>query len=494
MAGNREAEPSSRPNWPFDNEDSAELTFPEFVGTGSEILREGEAGADELARFALCGRLSTGDDWGDTQTVRVNCVASSPPISADDVYVTRDFDSLMGVSKGLDLNGIALGLFTVPKYTETLTKDIHCSFTFADPSPTVLNARGPAPLITVPVHRVPNFALGKLGPRGKVCVLLPALYNPQSKDRRIPSDIVEQWYNKVVRPTFIGLFPDKGATLDASYSNALTRLRNATTGALTFTTTDIAEEMVSSFARHLLENAIASNVPAFTNLHFYIEFRGEKNRTSHALGDADAAVDKLAVLTGHLGIRTRTSDPFWIDVAATVSPRDRSILMAKQSMHRNMLEYFFPEASLSQITRVLQSPNYHTDYFAQLYDIAGFRALPGSATQFNRAQWISVYSTAKNFHYSLARNIFSWRNGNDLHPTHPKGMSKWIQDIETICKALRDAAENPDTPLDSDETRMTGGVRMELRVRLKDALSTFAHLPHAVYSSWIVKLDAKMYW
>lgn len=109
-------------NLPFD-----QLSLEEIVLMYRNALRDlndlgDEATTKDRAEFVntvLCGR------WGDPPArFCLNGMQDAGEINLDDYEITRDFDSIIGVTDTLPYT-MPLAIFPVPSFRDTLTKDVH---------------------------------------------------------------------------------------------------------------------------------------------------------------------------------------------------------------------------------------------------------------------------------------------------------------------------------------------------------------------------------
>lgn len=107
-------------NYPDDSSDIIQMSLQEFTRR-AEQLSHVENGEDAYVRFVLAGR--------DMRDGREHCIVVNPLQAADipDANMfkfTRDFDSIIGITKDIPYTQ-SLSVFPVPPFAETLKDRSH---------------------------------------------------------------------------------------------------------------------------------------------------------------------------------------------------------------------------------------------------------------------------------------------------------------------------------------------------------------------------------
>jgi hypothetical protein len=469
--------------WPWDMSPFHTVSLTQFTMAGMQLWRQNPDWS-ELVRFIMAGRVSAEDLARPLKTrpIRVNTYLDVQRNLGDeaDYIVSRDYDSLIGFSGTLPVTR-SIGVYPVPPLRESLTRDNHVEVT--------ISVRGVDTLVRP--HLIPNFCTAKLGNRGKIIVLLPALYRPhQSADeRKIPQETFAAWYNLVLRPAYRLVAPEQVTHWDVNYQAAWIRQRNVRNRQQTFGTYDVAGPLVTLFGDTLRWQAEQTRIPAFVDFVFMIELRGTKGETVHALNPAQS-MTALRHYVRDISANSLLTDPWHIDVGVEISRPDHVVHLFDQA-HEDVVKHIFPGVPDELADRFVDSEKFYTDYPAQVYDLAGFRAEPFKERRFDGSTYIQGYPTTKTPSYALHPNAFSFHQPSCILPQNYAALVRDLDDMNTACRA---AAANPNLPHDADDNRADGAFRIEVRVPYAKALDTLTRMPWARYSQWICPFPSQVWW
>ncbi|TFY73345.1 hypothetical protein EWM64_g10666, partial [Hericium alpestre] len=161
--------------------------------------------AGRFIRYVLAGRSL--NDHGQT----VNRLIVNPRMGriVDRPFeITRDYDSIIGVDKQIPYR-IALAVFPVPPFSETLKKKNHIEV--------AVTVRGTETMVSL--HNIPNLALGKVAQRHVVRCHFPASLN-QGDGVALSQPMLRDFYNKVLRPSMVEAHPFHASHYPIDYTSA----------------------------------------------------------------------------------------------------------------------------------------------------------------------------------------------------------------------------------------------------------------------------------
>lgn len=149
------------------------------------------------------------------------------------------------------------------------------------------------------------------------------------------------------------------------------------------------------------------------------------------------------------------------------------------------MAYLLLSASEELISDILKSPTqYHCDISAQLWELGGFRASPGSCGKVDQVSYINVYTTEKSATYQLHNGIFRRRKPWHLFPS---SISQLIKDKkcigDTFCACAGDGTDG-----------LEGNARMEIRVPLSLADAVLVDLPYKVVEAAVASFSCDTFW
>ncbi|KAH9915067.1 hypothetical protein B0H21DRAFT_703417 [Amylocystis lapponica] len=266
----------------------------------------------DSVRFILAGR--TPPHHSPAARVFLNVRQELPDLAMHGYTVTRDYDSVIGITRTLPFTQ-AISVYPVPPFSATLTKDIHIEVAVAQPLVSTNQS------VQVPLHKIPNICFAKLGVRGQSRLFFPALY---SKDRspKISQVLLRKYYDQFLRPT-VDTICYSLAHWPVTYTSALS-LSHDRVGAIHPGTVDIPAADLPAFTDHLL--ALLDLDPDFKGAFWQHEVRGVKGATPHAPSDP-LARDEALDLAIHPMDRALLDFTEWhVDVAIEIAKPDSSLV------------------------------------------------------------------------------------------------------------------------------------------------------------------------
>ncbi len=100
-----------------------EYSLEDFNIMCGECLKSGRRNVvEEFLQLALAGKAIASD--GDVRRIRLSPSKGTPSALGTAINVTRDFDSMFGISNDLPFRR-SFAVFPVPSFRDTVTKDNH---------------------------------------------------------------------------------------------------------------------------------------------------------------------------------------------------------------------------------------------------------------------------------------------------------------------------------------------------------------------------------
>lgn len=100
-----------------------EYSLEDFNIMCGECLKSGRQNVvEEFLQLALAGKAIASD--GDVRRIRLSPSKGTPSALGTAINVTRDFDSMFGISNDLPFRR-SFAVFPVPSFRDTVTKDNH---------------------------------------------------------------------------------------------------------------------------------------------------------------------------------------------------------------------------------------------------------------------------------------------------------------------------------------------------------------------------------
>lgn len=320
------------------------------------------------------------------------------------------------------------------------------------------------------------MSLGKAKNRHVTRMFFPRLYKKGKFG--VTSEYRKVIYEQCIRPAVLAINRVDQSRWPVTYS-AMTTLFRDTKGSFHFNSFDIPGKLVAGFGAKLLE--LLEEHDDLKDAFFVHELRGTKSSCHHNPGNAD---ERKAAMEDVFDVfDTELFDPHqWVvDIGLEIQQEGRTLQWLTEG-HQHILAYLLPLAPENLISAVLQSKTqYFCDISAQLGDLGGFRALPGSRGKLDMVSYINVYTTDKSVTYQLHKGIYRRRKPWHLFPV---SISQLIKDMGTIGGVFQSCAADG----------IEGNARMEIRVPLGIADAVLTQLPYEVIHTAVVSFPCKTLW
>ncbi|KAH9926071.1 hypothetical protein B0H21DRAFT_700840 [Amylocystis lapponica] len=284
-----------------------QLSLSQFVNRGKQMLSDlsVQDRVDPFVRFMLAGR-----DFEDGEETRVyvNVRQGIDPLQPGEYSLTRDYDSLIGITRTLPF-ACTLQFYPFPPMDEALTAKDNSHMKYKIP-------QGQNRTVSVPLEEIPNIALAKFGLRSQTRVFFPKLWLPGARDWKIGQEKYEKFYDDCLLPTIRAKCEVLSAHWPISYSHGMSLMRNQA-GGFHHKTQDISNWSIQDVERELL--ARMDEHSDFSGAFFEHEIRGVKDATSHEMDDPDARADRFDAACISLDMARVDASEWVVDVAVEVS-------------------------------------------------------------------------------------------------------------------------------------------------------------------------------
>jgi len=334
------------------------------------------------------------------------------------------------------------------------------------------------------MHKIPNFAFGKVAIRSVIRVFLPHMYG-MNDSAKIPVTDMELIYNQSLRPVVVQHMSNMATHWPVSYSTALALYRDNKSrihpGSL-----DIPEHILDVFSKEYLKQ-LGKVRPYFRDAYFVHEFRGWKGATIHNPFDVAEREVAFSDLTHDLNMDKVDTENWFVDIALEVGVEEH-IATWRTSGHKSLLRHCLPSLNTEGLDNLTNKHAFSQDRMMHLLDLSGFHCETGKHGKEDDVKYIQAYTTEKTMAYQLHQGLFTDKNPQDLLMT-PK-LEKLVQDIEKMSLVLFECTgdgEDQKTPQD-------GCARIEVRVPMSKALTTLTTCPSRLLRRCVVAIPAQDWW
>jgi hypothetical protein len=330
----------------------------------------------------------------------------------------------------------------------------------------------------VPLHKIPNVAIGKVQRRHITRIFFPHLYRVDASPA-ISGELLSFIYDKCLRPALQDVIPEELTHWPVTYAAAMNQNRGAN-GRLHFHSVDVRHEVLQDFATEFL--ACLDERPELRDAFFVHELRGMKGASSHNPNLSDERASSLNDITMFLDENAINPDEWQMDVALEVHVPGH-VTHFLVSGFRDLVKKVLPSIPHHKVDALLRSQKHQVDLAASLKDLGGFRTVPGSKGKLDRVSYINAYCTEKSAIYQLFEGgLYRWHSAHELLPGKLPNLLKEVDQISTTFAAC------------SQDDGLEGNARLEIRVPLKDALYKNRTFPQAMVEACIVAIPQDVWW
>ncbi|KAI6111421.1 hypothetical protein F5141DRAFT_1003861 [Pisolithus sp. B1] len=412
-------------------------------------------------RFVLTGRNEARGHQAVLDPLRNRIARDSP------VNISRDYDSLIGISKHVRIRE-HLYILPVSRHEKALTTSVHLRMHIER---------------EVPFHHIPNVHLGKWGERGDMLLVFPSLYSSTRKDVHLSKVESKELYEKGILPTIAAL-GENSTDWPATYTDELWRARKAS-GGFAFRAVGLASWCLEDFGDLLRRELDMHSVHWADGFQFFHQVRGVKNTTHHSPSGRNAkrALKEFlgSVALGEiLGDEIAGEDRWFVDVGLEFSHPGQCFCWRTDGHSLVVANALQIPMEASRGITSLGSSKYARDLCSHLLDISGCRIEPGERTRgtFNTA-YLQMYTTDKapTYHPEGSFHGKAIRGQEILRAKH----------APAFCKGLYEAYCNSATHHDSN-------ARIEVRVSLQYGHQVMRILPDDIIRQSLVSFTREIWW
>ncbi|KAG1793283.1 uncharacterized protein HD556DRAFT_1238088 [Suillus plorans] len=336
-----------------------QVSLNEFVSAAEQMFIPDQL--DNFLRFVLAGRLQYHNKLARI-FINARQGASAPPMSQYQLY--RDIDSVIGITRDLPFQ-LPLAIFPLASFRDALTEDNHLKCPLSCPKVCGFSSYVQyfdkhtfKDVIGIPLHRIPNMALGKADRRHITRIFFPQLYR-QGQSPAIPPETMTVIYEKCLRPAVVGLNPVDRSRWPITYSTAMNLYRDQK-GKFHFGTVDFPSNLLDKLGPKLLE--MFQMQDGLHGTFFVHELRGTKGASHHDPSNAGARHAALNAV-------------FHLFDMSLVRPEDWVVDIGLEIQHEGHIDIFHSldlHCIFSQIQyRIIDDADWHNLVFERYFPPKG---------------------------------------------------------------------------------------------------------------------------
>ncbi|KAG1789699.1 uncharacterized protein HD556DRAFT_1243345, partial [Suillus plorans] len=254
-------------------------------------------------------------------------------------------------------------------------------------------------------------------------------------------------------------------------------------GQFHFGTLDFPTHLLQQLGFKLLE--LFQTQDGLQDAFFVHELRGTKGISHHDPHDAEKRGTALADVLHLFDMQLVQPQDWFVDIALEIR-HEGHVLQWLTKGHHRLLAFLLPSVPIKEIDAILHSRSqYYRDLSAQLEDLGGFRALPGSRGKPDHIYYINAYTTDKSATYQLHKGVFRRRKPWHLFPA---SIGKLSKDLERIAEQFLICGDSPTAG------GLEGNARLEIRVPLSQAEGVLSQMPYSLIQDTIVSFKNPLFW
>ncbi len=334
----------------------------------------------------------------------------------------------------------------------------------------------------MPLHKIPNVAIGKVMNRHITRIFFPRMYDPETSPA-LDQEQLGRLYDDHIRVAVYDTIPNHGAHWPINYRAALKQSQDRQ-GRLHIGSVDIPMGSLGEFCRELLDGLEAD--PKFAGAFFVHELRGSKGVGPHEPEDEEDREHALDDVMAFVNAEEIDQDEWHVDVGLEI--RDPGhVVQWLTNGHLALLRHILPSLSEEEVGGLLRSSHYQQDHMGHLQDFSGFRLDPRRRGAADRVQYINVYCNEKTVTYQLHEGIFSWHRMREVLPKDIVTLSQQVVEMSRIYKQCSGMEG-------MDGRRQEGMARVEIRVPLMMALHLNVGFPEELVERCLISVPSVQWW
>ena len=485
------------PPYPDEQLPTEQWSLQEISALAGDFLDPDDSLVEGFVELMLAGRrLTLNGPRRINIDVHKDCI---DPATLDDITITRDFDSIIGVTTNLPFSN-AISVYPVPNFRDCVNKPVHITkeiqlpvcdhFIWSSLRLAFNKHQGWPASRMVPLHLIPNICFAKDNMRQKTCIMFPRMYTGREA-RVLTAEEMRTMYDTCIRPAIHEVLPANISHWPLTYNAEWTR-GTSTRGLHKFSTIDLPERAIAPIAT-ALRNRLEQH-PMFQQSFFYHEWRGIKGRTLHDPSDNDACDEALNCAWSGIDMDEmyieEGENEWYVDVALEVhSPN--LVLQWREDSHAALLHHVLPTAPWERVDNIPNTTAFNNDISALLYQLAGFRVEVPAVGRPDNVRYVNVYTTDKSATYQLHQGAYSRHKPSDLLPNK---ITKLLKDVGLLAQLYYQCAGYRED--DEEGVCQEGAARLEIRVKVVpgEISDVLRDIPRDLINTSIVGFNAYEWW
>ena len=248
---------------------------------------------------------------------------------------------------------------------------------------------------------------------------------------------------------------------------------------------DIPSNLLFELAPAYLRR-LADLKPYFKDAYFIHEFRGWKGATVHDPFDNQDRQAAMHKITDILALDQLDQSQWHIDIGLEFGIPDHVVTWSHAG-HYTLLSHCLPSLDMDQIHHLMDKTA-QIDHMMHLNDLTGFRCTPGHKGRDDQVSYIQAYSTEKAMSYQLHNGLFAEVDPRAL--LSKTNLKDLLNKVERMSAVLFECTADGQDHNCAQE----GTARVEIRVQLSEALTSFARYPGGILENCLVAIPAKFWW
>lgn len=335
----------------------------------------------------------------------------------------------------------------------------------------------------VPIHKIPNIALGNASTHSLIRVLIPGIYT-KGRSSFLEQSEMANFYNYGLLPAIQTVLGSPAGEWPSSYTNEMFRARDTTNGYLKFQTKTIPHDAAAILAENIISALQSSPFPHYADgLAILHQIRGVKTSYKHDLEMPPGEALKNFLRSEHLSFeRIKDSGEWWVDVGIEFADLGGQCLAWRTNAHTQIVEHVLNvETHIAKRITTPGSSKYHRDLTSHLTNVSGCRIEPGPRGQGRKKiEYLQLYTTDKSVLYHPVPELGKF--GKFLTCTDIIE-NRWEDFLKSLWSVYYHAIDNN-----------TALARLEVRVGLKEAANILFDLDDDLIRRSLYVIPSEDFW